>query len=115
VDEESHLLIKMHFYLIFTTVPSKKEAQKLALSSLDHKLAACVHIAPVGESFYWWKGKKEKAKEISLTFKTTKKALSPLMKMIKNYHSYQTPEILAVRVEKGDPAYLKWVKQETNF
>ena len=35
------------------------------------------------------------------------------MRTLKKVHPYETPEILAVRVNRGDPAYLKWLISET--
>jgi periplasmic divalent cation tolerance protein len=102
------------YYLVYTTVSSRKEGVAIIQKILDQRLAACAHLSQKGESFYWWEGNKEHAKELTLTFKTTKKALSRLIKSIKTSHSYKTPEILAVRVEKGHPDYLKWIKRETS-
>lgn len=103
----------MPAYLVLTTVPSRKEGIQLIQKVLDQRVAACAHLSQKGDSFYWWQGKKEKTREFSITFKTSKKALSGLVKLIKNTHSYKTPEILAVRVEKGHPDYLKWIEAET--
>jgi periplasmic divalent cation tolerance protein len=103
----------MKAHLVITTTPSQKEATRLTQVILKARLAACVHILPQGESHYWWEGKLEKAQEFTLLFKTSKKALSDLIKMIKNTHSYKTPEILAFSTDKGDASYLKWLESET--
>ena len=103
----------MNIFLVFSTAPNHSVARKIARTLLIRRLTACVHFTPLGESHYWWKGKIEKSKEFLIIFKTSKKALPSLIQTLKNLHPYETPEILAVRSDKGYPAYLKWVIQET--
>ena len=102
----------MSSYIVFSTAPSKVVARKIARPILKKRFAACVHVAPAGESRYWWKGKLERAREVCVVFKTTRKALPSLMRTLKKSHPYETPEILAVRVDDGHPAYLKWLSAE---
>ncbi len=106
-------LFRMSAFLVFSTAPNRAAARKIARTVLNMRLAACAHLAPAGESHYGWKGRLERAREIMLTFKTSKKALPLLMRTLKKVHPYETPEILAVRVDCGDPAYLKWLISET--
>ena len=103
----------MNACLVLSTAPNRSTARQIAKKILKEKLAACVHLAPVGESHYWWKGRLEKAREVAMTFKTSKNALPFLMRTLKQIHPYETPEILAVRVDAGDPDYLKWISGET--
>jgi periplasmic divalent cation tolerance protein len=100
-------------FLVFTTLPKPVAARALARKILLRRLAACAHIAPAGESHYWWKGRMENAREVAVTFKTTKKALPLLLRTLKQLHPYETPEILAVRVAAGNPGYLRWLETET--
>lgn len=99
--------------ILLTTVPTRSVALKIARRILQARLAACVHIAPAGESHYWWKGRLEKARELVLIFKTTKKTLPALLRTLKQSHPYETPELLALHVNAGDPAYLRWLSEET--
>lgn len=103
----------MTAFLVFSTAPNGTVARNIARAALNKRLAACAHLAPAGESRYWWKGRLERAREITLTFKTSRKALPLLMQTLKKAHPYETPEILVVRVEDGHPAYLKWLVAET--
>ncbi len=102
----------MSAVVVFTTAPSQTIARKLARILLAKRLAVCAHLAPAGESHYWWKGKQEKAREVAMTLKTSKKALPSLIRTLKQTHPYETPEILAIRVDAGHPAYLKWLETE---
>jgi periplasmic divalent cation tolerance protein len=101
------------YLLVFTTVPAKKEARKLADLILSRRLAACVHISAAGESHYWWKGKKEKAAEYVLWIKTGDSLFSRLEKALRQAHPYEVPEIIAVPVKKGSSPYLSWISRET--
>ncbi len=105
----------MNALIVFSTAPNVAMARKIVGVILKKRLAACAHLAPVGESHYWWKGRLEKAREVAMTFKTTKKSLPSLMRTLKQSHPYETPEIVAVRIQAGHPAYLKWLVKETRF
>ena len=105
----------MKAFLVLTTAPGLAPARKLSRAILEKRLAACVHIAPAGESLYWWKGALEKAREQTLIFKTSKKALPSFMRTLKQLHPYETPEILAIPVAGGDPDYLEWLQKETQI
>lgn len=102
----------MPFLLVLTTAPTKKEALKLTHLILDKRLAACVNIAGRAESHYWWKGKKEKGREIMMFIKTRAAAFRKLAKLIQNNHSYSNPEVIGIPFKKGSPAYLSWLSGE---
>ena len=103
------------FYLVSTTAPNRTVARQLVRGIVRRRLAACAHLFPAGESLYWWKGKLERAVEFTLLFKTSKKALSPMIRALKHFHPYETPEIVAVRAADSLPAYRAWVLQETKM
>jgi len=102
-------------FVIQTAVPTRVVASKLARALIQKKLAACVHIAPQGTSIYRWKGKIEQSKEYLLTIKTSKKALPSALQILNTLHPYELPEILAIPVTKGFPAYIDWITKETIF
>ena len=62
------------------------------------------------ESHYWWRGKIETSSEVLILFKTAAGGLSKLEKLILANHPYETPEIVAIRLDKGTPGYLTWIK-----
>lgn len=103
----------MAYLLVFTTVPTKKEAQKLADLILSQRFAACVHISAAGQSHYWWKGKKEKTAEHVLWIKTKDTLFSRLEKAVRQAHPYEVAELIAVPVKKGSAPYLSWISRET--
>jgi periplasmic divalent cation tolerance protein len=78
---------------------------------IRERLAACVSVVPVVHSTYWWKGKVERARETLLIIKTRSEKFARLLKRIQAIHSYTVPEILALPVVRGNPAYLRWLQQ----
>ena len=103
----------MENVVVFITVSSKKEAEKIAASLVKKGLAACVNIIGGVESIFKWKGKIEKADELLLLAKTKKSLFKELRDEVKSLHSYETPEIIALPIVMGDKDYLKWVKDVT--
>lgn len=97
--------------LVFTTVKNQAEARRLAEKLVSEKLAACVSVIPNVTSVYRWRGRIERAKEAMLVAKTSAKKLDRLIRRIKELHGYEVPEILALRVERGLPEYLKWLEE----
>lgn len=99
--------------LVFTTCGSEEEAGRMAERLLDSRLAACVGITPRVRSVYRWKGEIEDSEEWALTIKTRAELYPRVEAAIREAHSYEVPEILAVPVVAGWPAYLDWVDAET--
>jgi len=99
------------YIVIFITTPNKKEANKIARSLLRKRLAACVNIVDKIESFFWWRGKIDKAKETLLIIKTKKALIPQLIKKVKSLHSYKVPEIIALPIVSGEKKYLGWLDE----
>ena len=98
------------FGVVLVTASSRREAEKVALILLKEKLAACVNIVPKIASRYWWKGRIEKASELLLIIKTQTSLFRRLTARIKKIHSYTVPEIIALPIAQGNPAYLAWIR-----
>lgn len=96
--------------VVLVTAPSA-EAQTLATKLLEAKLIACANILPSVLSIYSWKGETTVDQESLLVMKTRNEIYGQLEAKIKELHSYEVPEILALSVEKGSKAYLDWVKE----
>ena len=102
----------MEFIVILTTFDDMDLARKVAKILVEEKLAACVQIANI-ESFYTWKGKVEDAKEFLCIIKTKKNLYELAEKRIKELHTYEVPQIVAVPIVKGSEDYLSWFEKET--
>lgn len=99
------------FRIVLTTVKDRAEARRLSKVLVSERLAACVSEVPGVSSVYRWRGKVERAREVMLFIKTTTRNLDKLINRIKELHSYEVPEVLVIRVERGLPEYLKWVEE----
>jgi len=80
---------------------------------VERRLAACVNILSPCRSVYRWKGKTEDAEEFPVLIKTTRERYAELETAIRAAHPYELPEIVAVSLTAGLPAYLEWVASET--
>ncbi|HEU5180351.1 MAG TPA: divalent-cation tolerance protein CutA [Candidatus Polarisedimenticolia bacterium] len=95
--------------LVLSTASSEKEAMMIAQALVEHELAACVNVVPAIRSIYRWKGKIWNEVENMLFIKTTSPQLEELKKMIKELHSYELPEVLAVKIDDGEKNVLNWI------
>lgn len=103
----------METLLVLTNCPDEEVANTIALAVVEARLAACVNILPRAQSVYRWQGKVESATEIPVFIKSTATSYPALEKLIRQHHPYEVPEIIALPVAHGLPAYLNWVAAET--
>ena len=99
--------------LLLTTCPDAASAQSLADSLVQSRLAACVSQLPGMLSTYRWQGQIQREVEIQLVIKTSHARREQAMAHIQAHHPYEVPEILALAVTAGLPAYLAWVANNT--
>jgi periplasmic divalent cation tolerance protein len=102
----------METLLVFTNMPDRASAERLAQSLVEDRLAACVNILAPCRSVYRWKGKIEDAEEHPMLIKTTRDRYASLEAAIRAGHPYELPEIIAVPLAAGFTAYLDWVAAE---
>jgi len=104
----------MDTLLVVSNLPDRASADRLARVLVDEHLAACVNIQSPCRSVYRWKGKVEEAEEFTVLIKTTRERYPQLEAAIRKNHPYELPEIIAVPLAAGLPAYLEWVASETS-
>ncbi len=97
-------------YVVLATTPSESEADTLARKIVAEKLGACVQILPPMKSIYFWNGAIQTDAEHLLLIKTLPEKFADLEKFIKANHSYETPEIVALRAADASENYLAWLK-----
>jgi periplasmic divalent cation tolerance protein len=102
-DNASRLLV------VLMTAPDRDEANRIAEMLVNSRLAACVQVLPEIHSVYRWKGEVERATETLLLAKTTSDKFDELDRAVREIHSYDTPEIIALPVSAASAPYLKWV------
>jgi len=100
------------FIVVYVTVGSAEEADRLACTLVEERLAACVNrIRPI-RSIYRWKGKVEQSEEELLIIKTRGELFHRLKTRVQELHSYSVPEIIALPILDGSEGYLKWLKEQ---
>lgn len=99
--------------LVTTNLGDVESARTVAHALVERRLAACVSMMPAVESIYRWHGGIEQATEVTLVIKTTATRYAELEQAIRALHPYELPEIIAVPVSEGLPAYLQWIAGET--
>jgi periplasmic divalent cation tolerance protein len=100
--------------LVLTTLPERGAAEALARDLLMTRLAACIQIGATTQSLYHWRGQIETAAEVPLAIKTRAGLYPRVEEAIRRHHPYELPEIVAVRICYGLPAYLAWIAAETD-
>jgi periplasmic divalent cation tolerance protein len=99
----------LNFYgVVLATASSPEEAAKIASALVELKLAACVNICPI-QSIYHWQDKVNTNQEWQLTIKTKLTYFPEIEEKIKQLHSYDVPEIIALPIVAGSEAYLSWI------
>lgn len=100
------------FIQMVTTTEKKDEAQKIAKSIVEKRLAGCVQIIGPITSTYWWKNNIETAEEWLCLIKTRRDLYEALEEAVREVHPYDVPEILATPVTAGSKSYLDWLGNE---
>jgi periplasmic divalent cation tolerance protein len=98
--------------LVLTNLPERAAAERLADLLVERRLAACVNILAPCRSVYRWKGAVQRDEEHPLLIKTTAERYAALEEALRAEHPYELPEIIALPVERGLPAYLDWVAEQ---
>ena len=99
--------------VLLITTADAEEAQRISDILLRERKAACVNIVPKVSSQFWWRGKIEKAEESLLIVKSQASVLGQVVELVKEHHSYDVPEVIALPIVGGNPDYLKWLTEET--
>ena len=103
----------MSFLAVTTMCECREDAEKIAQALVECRAAACVQISGPVLSVYRWKGTIEKEQEWRCTAKTQSDLLETVETVIKTLHTYELPEISAMRITHGSEEYLRWIEEET--
>lgn len=97
--------------VVFITAADAEEARLIADVLLQQKKAACVNIVPGLSSLFWWRDKIDSAKESLLIVKTRASLLDEIVELVKEIHSYDNPEVIALPIVGGSDDYLEWLDE----
>jgi periplasmic divalent cation tolerance protein len=101
------------FIVVYVTVGSSEEAEQLASSLVEERLAACVNRIKEVQSIYRWEGKVQRSSEELLVIKTRRDLFDALKSRVQDLHSYTVPEVIALPILEGNPSYLQWLNEQT--
>lgn len=99
------------FGVVLVTAGSRSEAEAIARLLVNERLAACVNLFPV-YSVYTWQGAVQQEEEWQLVIKTDLAHFATLAAKVQQVHSYEVPEVIALPIGAGAPAYLNWLAQQ---
>jgi periplasmic divalent cation tolerance protein len=99
--------------IVFTTLETAAAARVLVEHLVEQRIVACGTIVPATTSVYRWEGTITAASEALVMLKTTRDRWPALRAAVDHEHPYRVPELLAIPVTDGLPAYLSWVAAET--
>jgi periplasmic divalent cation tolerance protein len=101
------------FRIVLVMAANEDESDKIAQALVEERLAACVNIVGPARSVYRWRGAIETANEYMLVIKTPTRNFSKLERKVRELHSYEVPEIVAVPLTAGSKPYVEWLAEST--
>ena len=102
----------MKYCMIVVSFADEDESERIISELFERRLVACAQLQNV-QSRYMWKGKLERDDEVVAFLKTRAELYDRVEACVKEMHSYEVPEIIAVPIEKGSEDYLKWIDENT--
>lgn len=104
----------MNALFVYVTAADDAEAECIARTVVEERLAACANQLGAIKSVYWWDGKVCTGEEVALVLKTSEDRKTELVARIKQLHSYDCPAIACLPITDGNPDFLDWIASETN-
>jgi len=100
------------YVVLLITTATVEEAQRISKVLLEQRKIACVNIVPKVSSLFWWHDKLDSAEESLLIVKTKASLLNEIVPLVKEIHSYDIPELIALPIIGGNQDYLEWIRKE---
>ncbi|MEV8639450.1 divalent-cation tolerance protein CutA [Streptosporangium sp. NPDC051023] len=99
---------------VHVTASSRGEAARICSAVVEKRLAAAAQVVAPIESVYWWAGEIRRSDEWLVVMKTTVGRFEQLARRVRELHSYEVPQIVAVALVVGTSDYLEWIRRETS-
>jgi periplasmic divalent cation tolerance protein len=103
-----------NYGVVLVAASSQAEAETIAQALVASQLAACVSMTPI-RSIYTWQGQVHQDEEWQLVIKTCLDHFSELEAKVQELHSYEVPELIALPILRGSPAYLQWIGEQVTL
>ena len=103
----------MTYSLVYVTAGDLAEAKSLGRALVEARLAACANVLPGIVPIFRWEGEVQEGSEAALIAKTRTDLVEQVIELVKERHSYDCPCVVALPIEKGNPAFLDWIAEET--
>jgi len=97
---------------VVTTCANREEAERIAAALVNARLAACVHVHSPITSVYRWQGKVEQSEEWLVAAKTTRPLFDAIAAAIRQEHSYDVPQIVALSIVESSEDYATWLREQ---
>ena len=96
--------------VVVTTVGTEEQAYLIGRELVARRLAACVNVQPGVRSIYRWQGKVQRDEEHLLIIKAKQATFAQIQERVRELHSYDTPEVIALPITAGSRKYLDWLE-----
>ena len=101
------------FRSVYMTFPDTASAERIGRALVDDRLVACVNVLPATLSLYRWRGEIERDSEVVAFAKTRAELVPAVTQRVRELHPYEVPCVVALAIDGGDGAYLRWIGDET--
>lgn len=99
---------------VYTTFANADEAERIARTLVEERLAACANILGACRAIYRWQGAVEHGDEVATLFKTRADIADRLIARLAELHSYDVPAAVVWPIADALPDYAQWVRDETS-
>jgi periplasmic divalent cation tolerance protein len=99
--------------VVLITAPDEETGREIARALLAENLAACINITSPIRSIFRWEGEICDDGEVLLIIKTRPELFEQVLRVVKDNHPYEVPEVIALPIVMGLPEYLSWIEAET--
>ncbi|HZS45872.1 MAG TPA: divalent-cation tolerance protein CutA [Blastocatellia bacterium] len=96
--------------VVLVTINELEEARKLAEELVQNRLIACANIISGVDTIYRWKDEIQRDREVMIILKTTRELFAKVEEVVKELHSYELPEVIALPIAEGSEEYLQWLR-----
>ena len=99
------------YCVLFITAATADQAREMAQTLVEDRLVACANVLPPMQSIFRWQGKICRETEALIVAKSLKSHVQRIVEEVKQLHSYDVPEIIALPITGGSPEYLRWIDE----